>query len=275
MSVTVRRSRHRCSGRLLLILLWSAVTALGLDPASGGASVVARAPARLVATSDPTSAPTSSSTTSSSSTSTSTSSTTSTTTPPTTRSTRAPTTTVPATSTTVHPTTTTTHPTTKSSSNNDVWVWVGVAVAAALLLALILFLLLARRRRLRANKAWVPTATAAADSAVAARDLLVGESAQSDPAVHESIRANVGEAAGMLDRVSANAPDDEARTSSHDAAEQLRGLLFAIEAQRLLPTGRVPPTADQLAQADQQRRQRESDLAGALIRLRRRIREGR
>ena len=195
--------------------------------------------------------------------------TTSSTSPPTTRTSR-PTTTVPASTST---STTTTVPTTKSSTS-DTWIWIVVGIAAAALLALLIGLLVASSRRRRANRAWVPTARTALDGAVAARDLLRAEPADADAATHESIRLRVGEAAAMLDRVSTSAPDQEGRTASHDTAEELRGLLFAIEAQRLLPTGRLPPTAEQLAQADLQRRTRESELEAALVRLGRRIRTG-
>ncbi len=147
-----------------------------------------------------------------------------------------------------------------------------IVVAAALVLALLIGVLVAGRRRRRANSAWLPSARTALDGAVAARDLLLSEPADADAATHEAIRAKVSEAARMLDGASARGPDDEARTASHDAAEELRGLLFAVEAQRLLPSGRTPPTADQLAQADLQRRTRESELERALVRLGRRVR---
>jgi hypothetical protein len=194
--------------------------------------------------------------------------TTSTTTPPTTHTTPVthPTTTVPPTSTT-----TTTVPTHHSSSS-DTWLLVGIGIAAAAVLALLIWVLVAGSRRRRANRAWAPTARTALDSAVTARDLLLSEPMDADAATHEAIRAKVAEAARMLDGASARGPDEEARTASHDAAEELRGLLFAVEAQRLLPTGRTPPTADQLAQADLQRRTRESELQAALVRLGRRAR---
>jgi hypothetical protein len=209
--------------------------------------------------------------------------TTTTTLAPTTTTTLAPTTTttVPPTTTTTHaPTTTTTHaPTTTTTtvpanhhSSSDTWVLVVIAVAAALVLALLIGVLVAGRRRRRENTAWVPSARTALDSAGSARALLLSEPADADAATHEAIRAKVDEAARMLDGVSARGPDEEARTASHDVAESLRGLIFAVEAQRLLPTGRTPPTADQLAQADLLRRTRESELEQAMVRLGRRVR---
>jgi MYXO-CTERM domain-containing protein len=175
---------------------------------------------------------------------------------------------VPATSSS---TTTTTPKTTSTSS--DTWIWIVVGVAAAAALALLIALLVAGSRRRRATRAWIPTARSALDSATAARDLLIAEPSDADATTHEAIKAKVGEAATMLDRVSAHGPDEEARTASRDTAEELRGLLFAIEAQRLLPTGRLPPTADQIAQADLQRRSRESELERAMVRLSRLVRE--
>jgi hypothetical protein len=146
---------------------------------------------------------------------------------------------------------------------------VGVVIAA--LIGLMIYLLVARRNRRRATLAWVPTARGALDNAVVARDLLVAEPSTTDAAAHESVRTKVSEAAAMLDRVASDAPDDDARMASHDSAEALRGLLFAIEAERLLPGGRLPPTADQLAQADLNRRQREADLESAMARLRQHV----
>jgi hypothetical protein len=196
--------------------------------------------------------------------------TTSSTSPPTTRTTPVS---HPTTTTTSTPASTTTTTLPKShSTSSDTWVLVVIAVAAALVLALLIGVLVAGRRRRRANSAWLPSARTALDSAVAARDLLLSEPADADAATHDAIRAKVSEAARMLDGASARGPDEEARVVSHDAAEELRGLLFAVEAQRLLPSGRTPPTADQLAQADLQRRTRESELERALVRLGRRVR---
>ncbi len=203
--------------------------------------------------------------------------TTTTTVPPTTTTTTVPPTTTtstthPTTTSTTHPTTTTTTVPTSHSTSSDTWVLVVIAIAAALVLALLIAVLVAGRRRRRATSAWLPSARTALDSATAARDLVLSEPTDADAATHEAIRTKVSEAARMLDGVSARAPDEEARTASHDAAEELRGLLFAVEAQRLLPTGRTPPTADQLAQADLQRRSRESELERAMVRLGRRVR---
>ncbi len=55
--------------------------------------------------------------------------------------------------------------------------------------------------------------------------------------------------------------------SNATAAGALRGLAFAIEADRLLRHGSGAPTGVQLAQADQARRDRDGELQGALSRL--------
>jgi hypothetical protein len=54
-------------------------------------------------------------------------------------------------------------------------------------------------------------------------------------------------------------------------ATALRGLAFAVEADRLLRHGTSPPTGAQLAQADEARRARGSELSTALARLSTRI----
>jgi hypothetical protein len=248
------RRPHRVAAFVVGPFLGAVLLVLASAPPTGGAtdpSTTTTAPSTTTTTSLPTTTTTS-------------------TIPPTTSTTPVsrPTTSVPASSST---STTTTEPQTTSTSS-DTWIWILVGVAAAAVLALLVGVLVGRSRRRRANSAWTPTARTALDSAVAARDLLLAEPSDADPATHESIRTKVGEAARMLDRVGAHGPDEEARTASRDTAEELRGLLFAIEAQRLLPTGRIPPTAEQLAQADLQRRNCESELEGAMVRLGRRVR---
>jgi hypothetical protein len=54
-------------------------------------------------------------------------------------------------------------------------------------------------------------------------------------------------------------------------AAALRGLAFAVEADRLLRQGTTAPTGTQLAQADEARRARNSELGAALARLSTRI----
>jgi hypothetical protein len=58
------------------------------------------------------------------------------------------------------------------------------------------------------------------------------------------------------------------------AAASLRGLAFAIEADRLLRHGTSAPSGVQLAQADDARRARGTELQAALVRLSTRVGSG-
>ncbi len=67
------------------------------------------------------------------------------------------------------------------------------------------------------------------------------------------------------------APDPQAGTAASSLADGLRGLAFAIEADRLLRHGTSAPTGIQLAQADEARRARTVELDAALARLSARV----
>ena len=71
-------------------------------------------------------------------------------------------------------------------------------------------------------------------------------------------------AAVALERVARSAPDPQAAGMATEAAGALRGLAFAVEADRLLRQGASAPTGVQLAQADEARRARNSELSAAL-----------
>ncbi len=77
----------------------------------------------------------------------------------------------------------------------------------------------------------------------------------------------VERAAVALDHTVATAPDPEAGAMATTAAGALRGLAFAIEADRLLRHGTAAPTGMQLAEADEARRARSSELTTALVQL--------
>lgn len=209
---------------------------------------------------------------------------TTTTTEPVTTTTMAPTTTtmVPATTTTTTASTTTTttpkrtttshdHATTtkaaeKTSSSSTIWLAIlALAVLGALVGTVLVFL--AGRRRQQAAEAWVPTARAAFEGAILARDLLVAQPTGGDEALPRA-RAQAEDAALALDRVSSNAPQDDERASAANAAAGLRGLSFAIEAENLMRSTPTPPSADQLAEADVVRRRRSGELDAALSQLR-------
>jgi hypothetical protein len=202
------------------------------------------------------------------------------TTVPVTTSTLAPTTTAPPTSaptttttlpvtsttrarpttTTSQPTTTTTAPTSKSSAT---WGWALLAVVLALAIGLIA-VLIARTRRQGRVAAWLRSVTPAIAAAELARDLVLSQTESDVPQRRASVGVQVDEAVDALDRCAASAPDAELAAPATRAAESLRGLAFAVEADHLLRSGGEHPTGAQLASADAARRNRAAELEGAL-----------
>jgi hypothetical protein len=195
-----------------------------------------------------------------------------TTVPPTTSTTT--TSTVPATTssrparttTTTTPPTTTTTPHANSSSNTP---WALIALAIALVVAILLVILLMRARRRKGLEAdWRhATVPALSDAQLARESLLSGNAASDDPELRGAVAVQVERAAVALDGAARKAPDPDAGASATTAAGALRGLAFAIEADRLLRHGTSPPTGVQLAQADDARRSRAAELNTALARL--------
>ena len=196
--------------------------------------------------------------------------TTTTTVPPTTTTSTPSTTTRPSTttSTTTRPstTTTTTVPATTTSSKTP---WGLIALIVVLVLAIIgVILLLVSRRRKTAEDAWRRRAAPALSDARLAREALLSPSAVADdPELRGAVAVQTEKAAVALDRAGSTAPDPSAGGTATTAAGALRGLAFAIEADRLLRHGAAAPTGVQLAQADQARRDRDAELQGALARL--------
>ena len=88
-----------------------------------------------------------------------------------------------------------------------------------------------------------------------------------DPELRGAVAVQVDRASTALERAGSAAPDPAAGGAATTAAGALRGLAFAIEADRLLRHGAGAPTGVQLAQADQARRDRDAELQGALARL--------
>ncbi len=201
-----------------------------------------------------------------------------TTTAPTTTTTTVPatTTTAPATTTTrVHPsTTTTTRPTTtttttttgKSSSSSTAWGWVLLAVVIVLAVILVV-LLIARTRRQGREADWQRSVGPAVAAAELARDLVLSQTDADDQQRRASVGVQVDEAVTGLERSAATAPDEASRALTARAAESLRGLAFAVEADHLLRSGGEHPTGEQLASADAARRNRAAELATALGQL--------
>ena len=193
------------------------------------------------------------------------------------------TTTVPATTTTVAPTTsiaprtttsstratppTTTAPVLKSTSSSTPW-WLIVLIVVLVLLIVLVIALLVRRRKRAAETAWHGAVVPAlADANLARQSLLSGNAAAEDPEVRGAAGLQAERAARALEQAARWAPDTESADLTTSAAASLRGLAFAVEADRLLRHGSAAPTGTQLAEADQARRTRDSELGTALARL--------
>jgi hypothetical protein len=204
-----------------------------------------------------------------------------TTTPPTTTTTP-PTTTSTSTTTTTPPTTTTSSSTTTTSttlapliatdtSSKTPWALIIVIVVLVLAIGLVVLLLAARKRR-GVEEAWRRAVVPALSDAQLARATLLSDNAVSDDAeVRGAVAIQVERAAMALDHTERSAPDPEAGAMATTASGALRGLAFAIEADRLLRHGTAAPTGMQLAQADEARRARSAELTSALVRLSTRI----
>ena len=197
---------------------------------------------------------------------------TTTTTPPTTTSTSTTTTTTPPTTTSSSTTSTTVAPLiATNTSSGTPWALIIVIVVLVLAIGLIILLLAARRRR-GVEEAWRRAVVPALSDAQLARASLLSENAVSNDAeVRGAVAVQVDRAAVALDHTASGAPDPDAAARASTAAGALRGLAFAIEADRLLRQGTAAPTGIQLAQADEARRARGAELASALAALSTRI----
>jgi hypothetical protein len=202
---------------------------------------------------------------------------TTTTIPPTTTTSTAPTTT---TTTTTHPvrTTTTTAPattttTTPSKATSSKTPWGLIVLIIVLVIAIVLVAVLIRSRRKRgAERQWHRAVVPALSDAQLAREsLLSGNALSDDPQLRGAVEVQVEKAATALERAASSAPDPQAGSLATAAAAALRGLAFAIEADRLLRHGASAPSGVQLAQADDARRARSGELSTALARLSTRI----
>jgi hypothetical protein len=189
---------------------------------------------------------------------------------PTTTSTEPATTSTVPTTTTTTPTTTTTLAPTHTSSQTP-WALIGVIVA--LVAAIVLVALLLRSRKKRGieddwHRAVVP---ALSDAQLARQSLLSGNAVSDDAQLRGAVDVQVEKAASALEHTVSAAPDPQAAALASSVATALRGLAFAIEADRLLHHGASPPSGLQLAQADEARRARNTELSTALARLSARI----
>ena len=154
-------------------------------------------------------------------------------------------------------------PTTSTTSSTTPWGWILGAVLVAGLALVIVLILIARSRR-AARAAWTAIARPALQEVASVRDLLQDPETRATTEGRESVDSQVSRAANTLDQLLTTAPDDASRIATSTTASSLRGLLFAVEAERLLLSGDRPPTADQLADADEAHRTRLRDLDTAL-----------
>jgi hypothetical protein len=179
----------------------------------------------------------------------------------------------PTTTTTTVPRSTTTTSTTtpkKTSSRGLSGTAVALIIAAivVVLAVILLLVLLARRKRLQAEAAWRRSVLPAVSDAHLARDALLSANAMADdPELRGSVEVLVERAARALEQAGSSAPDEVARDATASVARSLRGLAFAVEADRLLRHGAGAPTGIQLAEADDARRSRLAELDSALGRL--------
>jgi len=157
-------------------------------------------------------------------------------------------------------------PTTTTGSKTP-WGLIGLIVVLVALIGLVILLMVSRNKK-SALDAWRRRTLPALSDARLAREALLSPTAVSDDAeLRSAVAVQVERASVALDQAGSGAPDPAAGGSATTAAGSLRGLAFAIEADRLLRHGAGAPTGVQLAQADQARRDRDTELQGALSRL--------
>jgi uncharacterized membrane protein len=202
--------------------------------------------------------------------------TTTTTVPATTTSTAPPSTTTstgPAHTTTTEPasTTTTTTATGKPASSKTPWALIVVIVVLVIAIVVVALVLASRKRRGLERQWQRVVVPALSDARLARESLRSGNAESTDPEVRGAVSVQVDRAANALDHAASSAPDEAAAGASLSAAAALRGLAFAIEADRLLRQGGAGPSGVQLAQADEARRARGSELDTALARLSTRV----
>jgi hypothetical protein len=142
-----------------------------------------------------------------------------------------------------------------------------------LVIAIVAVALILRSRRRKATESeWRGAVVPALSDAQLAREALLSGSAMSDDTeLRGAVSFQAERAAVALEGAAASAPDAHAGSLATSAGSALRGLAFAIEAERLLRHGASSPSGVQLAQADEARRARNSELSAALARLSTRI----
>jgi hypothetical protein len=133
--------------------------------------------------------------------------------------------------------------------------------------ALLVILLIALIRRRGRVAAWQRSVRPAVTSTELARGLILSQKETDDAQHRASVAAQVDDAVEGLERAARSAPDDDKRGLCERCAGSLRGLAFAVEADYLMRSGGEHPTGQQLAEADQARRNRSAELDAALAEL--------
>jgi hypothetical protein len=145
-----------------------------------------------------------------------------------------------------------------------------VLVALAAVAAVLVGILTAQRRRKAQDRwaAWRRSVQPSLDSATLARSLLPAAARDIDDTAHwRDVRGRVEQAASDLEPAARAAPDASAAEAARETASALRNVVFALEAARLLSAADRPPTAAELAEADEVTRARRAELDAALGRL--------
>jgi hypothetical protein len=143
-----------------------------------------------------------------------------------------------------------------------------VAIA---LVAIGVILLIARTRRQGREADWEHTALPAVAAAELARDLVLSQTPEDDDQRRGAVSVQVDEAVTGLERAAASAPDESHAVLCSKAAESLRGVAFAVQADHLMRSGGQLPTGEQLAAADLAKRSRTTELDAALAHLKRAV----
>jgi len=170
----------------------------------------------------------------------------------------------------VTPTTVSTHKSTtitaESTTNSTPVGWIVGGVVLALLVIVGIVLLVRSRSRHRALEAWSTAAAPVLAQATMVRGRLADPQLNA-PADRAATSQQLQSVTTSLNRIADSAPSAEATAAANAVAENMRSLSFAQEAADLLRSGPVPPTAEQLVQADQTSRTQLAQLDIAIASL--------
>jgi hypothetical protein len=106
------------------------------------------------------------------------------------------------------------------------------------------------RRKKAADLAWRARARPLITEVQLAKGMLLDAASAADPGHRASVQLEVGTTVDALERLAAEAPDASARNAAGELSEALRGLSFAVEANRLVRDPSHTPTTEELVQAD-------------------------